>query len=95
MRSEGVLTRLDLAFSRDQEQKVYVQHRMREASAELYRWLEDGAHFFVCGDGERMAKDVDAELHAIVAREKGVSAEVAAEYVDGMKKAKRYKKDVY
>jgi sulfite reductase (NADPH) flavoprotein alpha-component len=95
LRSEGVLTRLDLAFSRDQEQKVYVQHRMREASAELYRWLEDGAHFFVCGDGERMAKDVDAELHAIVAREKGVSAEVAAEYVDGMKKAKRYKKDVY
>ncbi len=95
LKAEGVLTRLDLAFSRDQEQKVYVQHRMREASAEVYRWLEEGAHFFVCGDGERMAKDVDAELHAIVAREKGCGAEAAAEYVEGMKKAKRYKKDVY
>lgn len=95
LQAEGVLTRLDLAFSRDQEQKVYVQHRMREASAELYAWLEAGAHFFVCGDGERMAKDVDAELQAIVARESGCSAEAAAEYVEGMKKAKRYKKDVY
>jgi sulfite reductase (NADPH) flavoprotein alpha-component len=95
LKSDGVLTRLDLAFSRDQEQKVYVQHRMREASAEVYRWLEEGAHFFVCGDGERMAKDVEAELHAIVAREKGCDAEAAAEYVEGMKKAKRYKKDVY
>ena len=95
LQAEGVLTRLDLAFSRDQEQKVYVQHRMREASAELYAWLEAGAHFFVCGDGERMAKDVDAELQAILARESGCSAEAAAEYVEGMKKAKRYKKDVY
>jgi sulfite reductase (NADPH) flavoprotein alpha-component len=95
LQTEGVLTRLDLAFSRDQEQKVYVQHRMREASAELYAWLEAGAHFFVCGDGERMAKDVDAELHAIVAREKGCTPEVAAEYVDALKKSKRYKKDVY
>ena len=95
LQAEGVLTRLDLAFSRDQEQKVYVQHRMREASAELYAWLEAGAHFFVCGDGERMAKDVDAELRAIVARESGCSEEAAAEYVEAMKKAKRYKKDVY
>jgi sulfite reductase (NADPH) flavoprotein alpha-component len=95
LQAEGVLTRLDLAFSRDQEQKVYVQHRMREASAELYAWLEAGAHFFVCGDGERMAKDVDAELQAIVGRESGCSAEAAAEYVEAMKKAKRYKKDVY
>jgi sulfite reductase (NADPH) flavoprotein alpha-component len=95
LQAEGVLNRLDLAFSRDQEQKIYVQHRMREASAELFRWLEEGAHFFVCGDGERMAKDVDAELQAIVAREKGCSAEAAAEYVEGLKKAKRYKKDVY
>jgi sulfite reductase (NADPH) flavoprotein alpha-component len=95
LKAEGVLTRLDLAFSRDQEQKVYVQHRMREASAELYAWLEAGAHFFVCGDGERMAKDVDAELQAIVARESGRSVEEAAEYVEGLKKAKRYKKDVY
>jgi sulfite reductase (NADPH) flavoprotein alpha-component len=95
LQAEGVLTRLDLAFSRDQEKKVYVQHRMREASAELYAWLEAGAHFFVCGDGERMAKDVDAELQAVVARESGCSVEAAAEYVEGLKKAKRYKKDVY
>jgi sulfite reductase (NADPH) flavoprotein alpha-component len=92
---EGVLSRLDVAFSRDQAQKVYVQHKMREASKELYAWLEEGAHFFVCGDGARMAKDVDAELHAIVERERGCSAEEAAAYVEGLKKAKRYKKDVY
>ena len=95
MRREGTLQRLDLAFSRDQSEKVYVQHRMRGASRELYGWLEEGAHFFVCGDGARMAKDVEAELQAIVARERGCSVEVAAEYVDGLKKAKRYKKDVY
>jgi sulfite reductase (NADPH) flavoprotein alpha-component len=95
MQEEGTLSRLDLAFSRDQTEKVYVQNRMREASSELFAWLEEGAHFFVCGDGERMAKDVDAELHAIVQREKGCSVEEAAEYVDALKKSKRYKKDVY
>ncbi len=95
MQEEGTLTRLDLAFSRDQTEKVYVQHRMQQASRELFAWLEEGAHFFVCGDGERMAKDVDAELHAIVQREKGSSVEEAAEYVDALKKSKRYKKDVY
>ena len=95
LQQDGVLTRLDVAFSRDQAEKVYVQHKMREASQELYAWLEAGAHFFVCGDGERMAKDVDAELQAIVARESGCSAEEAAAYVDALKKAKRYKKDVY
>jgi len=95
LQSEGVLTRLDLAFSRDQEAKVYVQHKMREASAELFAWLEAGAHFFVCGDGERMAKDVDAELHAIIARESACSPEQAASYVEDLKHSKRYKKDVY
>lgn len=95
MKACGTLTRLDVAFSRDQAQKVYVQHKMQEASRELYAWLEEGAHFFVCGDGARMAKDVDAELHAIVARESGRSAEEAAEYVEALKKSKRYKKDVY
>ncbi len=95
LQSEGILTRLDVAFSRDQAAKVYVQHRMREASAEVFAWLEQGAHFFVCGDGARMAKDVDAELHAIVQRETGCDAEKAAEYVEGLKKSKRYKKDVY
>ena len=63
----GVLTGLDLAFSRDQAEKVYVQHRMRERSAELYAWLEAGAHFYVCGDAERMAKDVERALVDIVA----------------------------
>jgi sulfite reductase (NADPH) flavoprotein alpha-component len=95
MRAGGTLTRLDVAFSRDQAQKVYVQHKMREASRELYAWLEEGAHFFVCGDGARMAKDVDAELQAVVGREKNCSAEEAAEYVEALKKSKRYKKDVY
>jgi sulfite reductase (NADPH) flavoprotein alpha-component len=96
LKQDGVLTRLDLAFSRDVPgQKVYVQHRMRENAKELYAWLEEGAHFFVCGDGARMAKDVDAELHRIVESEGGKSAEEAAEYVEGLKKAKRYKRDVY
>ena len=95
MHASGVLTRLDVAFSRDQADKVYVQHRMREASKDLFAWLEEGAHFFVCGDGARMAKDVDAELHAIISRERGCSQEQAAEYVDALKKTKRYKKDVY
>jgi len=92
---EGVLTRLDVAFSRDQAEKLYVQHKMKEASAELFAWLEAGAHFFVCGDGARMAKDVDAELQAIVIREGGKTPEQAAEYVEALKKSKRYKRDVY
>ncbi len=96
LQAEGALTRLDVAFSRDLEgQKVYVQHKMREASRELYAWLEEGAHFFVCGDGARMAKDVDAELHAIAAREGNRSPEEAAAYVEDLKKSKRYKRDVY
>lgn len=95
LQKDGVLTRLDLAFSRDQTEKIYVQHKMKEASKELFAWLEAGAHFFVCGDGARMAKDVDSELHAIVARESGCTMEQAAEYVEGLKKSKRYKKDVY
>ena len=61
-----VLTRLDLAFSRDQKEKVYVQHRMQEASAEIWRWLQEGAHFYVCGDARRMALDVDHTLHRVV-----------------------------
>ena len=63
----GVLARLDLAFSRDQAEKIYVQHRMRENAAELWRWMEQGAHFYVCGDAKRMAKDVEDTLLAIAA----------------------------
>ena len=95
MQADGLLTRLDVAFSRDQEAKVYVQHRMLENAAELYRWLEEGAHFYVCGDASRMAKDVDAALHKIVETAGGKTPEEAAAYVEALKKAKRYKRDVY
>ncbi len=95
MQRDGLLTRLDVAFSRDQEEKVYVQHRMLENAAELYQWLEAGAHFYVCGDASRMAKDVDAALHKIVETAGGKTPEEAAAYVEALKKAKRYKRDVY
>ncbi len=91
----GVLTRLDLAFSRDQAEKIYVQTRMREQGAELYRWLEDGASLFVCGDASRMAKDVDRALLDVVAAARGKGVPDAEEYVAGIKKAKRYVRDVY
>jgi len=95
LQREGILNRFDLAFSRDQPQKIYVQHRMLENSREIYAWLEEGAHFYVCGDAARMAKDVDVALHQIVEREGSKTPEAAAEYVEAMKKAKRYKRDVY
>jgi sulfite reductase (NADPH) flavoprotein alpha-component len=95
LQTEGVLTRLDVAFSRDQANKIYVQDKMREAGAELWAWLQEGAHFFVCGDGARMAKDVDTELHKIAETHGGKTPEEAAAYVEAMKKEKRYKKDVY
>jgi sulfite reductase (NADPH) flavoprotein alpha-component len=94
-KAEGVLTRFDTAFSRDQSQKIYVQHRMLESGAEIWKWLEEGAHFYVCGDAKRMAKDVDAALNTIVQKEGGKTPEEAAEYVEALKKAKRYKRDVY
>jgi len=93
--ADGHLTRFDTAFSRDQAQKVYVQHRMLENAAEIWKWLEEGAHFFVCGDASRMAKDVDHALHEIVAKQGGKTPEQAAEYIEALKKAKRYKRDVY
>lgn len=93
--AEGILTKLSTAFSRDQEHKVYVQNRLLENAAEIWSWLEAGAHFFVCGDGQRMAKDVDLALHHIVEREGGKTPEEAAVYVEQLKKAKRYKRDVY
>jgi sulfite reductase (NADPH) flavoprotein alpha-component len=87
--------RLSLAFSRDQAEKLYVQHRMREYAADLWRWLDDGAEFFVCGDKEKMAADIDRELHRIVEVEGGRTPEQAKEYVDEMRRTKRYKRDVY
>ena len=95
LQSEGVLHKLDVAFSRDQPQKIYVQDKMRESAAELWAWLQEGAHFYVCGDGARMAKDVDTQLHRIAESEGGKSPEEAAAYVEALKKEKRYKKDVY
>lgn len=89
------LARLDTAFSRDQLLKVYVQDRMRENAKELWSWLQGGAHFYVCGDAKRMAKDVDTALHEIIATQGGLSIEQAAEYVKQMKKDKRYQRDVY
>ena len=91
----GHLTRLDTAFSRDQEQKVYVQDRMMSAASEVWQWLDSGAHFYVCGDASRMAKDVDAALHTIIQQQGGKSADDAAAYVAEMKTTKRYARDVY
>ncbi len=91
---DGAL-RLDVAFSRDQAEKVYVQHRMREQARDLWAWLEDGAEVFVCGDKDRMAADVDRELHRIAETEGGCTPEQAKEYVDRLRLTKRYKRDVY
>lgn len=93
--ADGVLTRFDTAFSRDQDYKIYVQHRILEHAAELYDWFENGAVFYICGDAARMAKDVDAALHEVVEKAGGKSPEQAKEYIDAMKKEKRYRKDVY
>lgn len=91
----GNLARLDVAFSRDQPEKVYVQHKMLENGKELWQWLEKGAHFYVCGDATRMAKDVNDALLEIVASEGGKSPEEADAYVAALKKDKRYQRDVY
>ncbi len=93
--NNGLLTRLDLAFSRDQAKKIYVQNRMLEQGAELYAWLQEGAYFYVCGDASRMAKDVDKALYQVITQFGGLSAERAADYVDQLKKEKRYLRDVY
>lgn len=95
MSRDGVLTRLDLAFSRDQAEKIYVQTRMRQNGKALYQWLEEGGYFYVCGDATRMAKDVDDALHRIVIDEAGISAEAASDYVNRLKREKRYLRDVY
>ncbi|GAA1953304.1 bifunctional nitrate reductase/sulfite reductase flavoprotein subunit alpha [Kitasatospora viridis] len=93
--ARGHLDRLDLAFSRDQRNKVYVQDRMREHGPRLWRWLQDGAHFYVCGDAGRMAKDVDQALREIVATHGGLGEEDAAAYVRQLAADKRYVRDVY
>ncbi|KFI22932.1 assimilatory sulfite reductase (NADPH) flavoprotein subunit [Nitrosococcus oceani] len=94
-RKKGVLTRIDVAFSRDEEKKTYVQHRMLENSRELYAWLEEGAYFYVCGDAEYMAPDVHEALLAIVEKEGCVSREKAVEYMRDLQQGRRYQRDVY
>jgi len=93
--AQGALTRADLAFSRDQILKLYVQDRMRENAPELWNWIKGGAHFYVCGDAKRMAKDVELALHQIVVEQGGMEAAQANDYVKQMKKDKRYQRDVY
>jgi sulfite reductase (NADPH) flavoprotein alpha-component len=95
MFSDGHLTKLSTAFSRDQAQKIYVQHRMTENAAELWSWLEAGAHFYVCGDATRMARDVDDALHQIIETAGGKSADDAKAYVAKLKTGRRYQRDVY
>lgn len=91
----GLLTRLDLAFSRDQDAKIYVQHRMLENGKDLFAQLEEGGYFYVCGDATHMARDVDDTLHQIIQTQGGLTPEAATEYVNRLKRDKRYVRDVY
>jgi sulfite reductase alpha subunit-like flavoprotein len=95
MVGDGLLNRLDLAFSRDQADRVYVQHKMLDYGADVWRWLDEGAHFYVCGDATRMAKDVDATLTAIIRRYGSMSEDNAHDYKRDLVAAKRYVRDVY
>jgi sulfite reductase (NADPH) flavoprotein alpha-component len=92
---DGVLSRLDVAFSRDTDEKVYVQHRMLEQARELYAWLEEGAHFYVCGDEKAMSRDVHEALVRIIETEGGHSRDAAEDYVRRLSTEHRYQKDVY
>jgi sulfite reductase (NADPH) flavoprotein alpha-component len=92
---DGSLTRLDTAFSRDQESKIYVQHRLLECAAELWRWLEDGAHLYLCGDAQRMARDVDQGLAYIVGKAGHMEPAAARAYLARLAADGRYQKDVY
>ena len=95
MRAGGHLTRLNIAFSRDQADRVYVQDTMMEQSSQFWNWLQDGANVFVCGNASHMAKDVHTAIHAIVEKHGGISSPAAEEYVHRMKEVHRYHSDVY
>ena len=95
MVDDGFLNRLDLAFSRDQSKRVYVQHKMLDYGADVWRWLDDGAHFYVCGDATRMARDVDDALTDIIRTHGKMSADAARDYKREMVAEKRYVRDVY
>ncbi|AGN87319.1 NADPH-dependent assimilatory sulfite reductase flavoprotein subunit [Enterobacter sp. R4-368] len=92
---EGVLNRIDLAWSRDQKEKVYVQDKLREQGAELWRWINDGAHIYVCGDANRMAKDVEQALLDVIAEFGGMDTEAADEFLSELRVERRYQRDVY
>ena len=92
---EGVLNRIDLAWSRDQKEKVYVQDKLRQQGAELWRWINDGAHIYVCGDANRMAKDVEQALLDVIAEFGAMDAEAADEYLSELRVERRYQRDVY
>ena len=91
----GTLTRIDTAFSRDQREKIYVQQRMLEAGADLWRWLQDGGHFYVCGDALRMARDVDASLRSIAMSQGSLDADQARDWAASLARQGRYQRDVY
>jgi sulfite reductase (NADPH) flavoprotein alpha-component len=95
LHKDGLLTNLDLAFSRDQAEKVYVQHRMRERAGELYAWIKDGGHLYVCGDATRMARDVDAALAHIIAKQGRLSLTEAKAQLAEFARTGRYQRDVY
>ncbi|MCL5501420.1 NADPH-dependent assimilatory sulfite reductase flavoprotein subunit [Escherichia coli] len=92
---EGVLNRIDLAWSRDQKEKVYIQDKLRQQGAELWRWINDGAHIYVCGDANRMAKDVEQALLDVIAEFGAMDAEAADEYLSELRVERRYQRDVY
>jgi sulfite reductase (NADPH) flavoprotein alpha-component len=95
MQATGLLTKVDLAFSRDQDKKIYVQDKMIENGEELFTWLEKGGYFFICGDAYRMAKDVDKALHTVIEKHGKMTYDKASDYVKKLKKEKRYVRDVY
>jgi sulfite reductase (NADPH) flavoprotein alpha-component len=92
---DELLTRFDTAFSRDQQHKIYVQHRLLDNSAELWAWLEAGAYFYVCGDAQRMARDVDRGLAYIIAKQGRMQPAAAKAYLAGLASEGRYRRDVY
>lgn len=91
----GLLTRIDLAWSRDSAQKIYVQDRLRENGSELWQWIQNGAHLYVCGDANRMAKDVEQALLDIASTHGGLSLEQADDFLTELRLEKRYQRDVY
>jgi sulfite reductase (NADPH) flavoprotein alpha-component len=92
---KGYLQKIDLAFSRDQNEKIYVQHKLKEQQEELFRWLENGAVFYLCGDMKYMAKDVQSTLLEIIRNQGGLTEEKAIEYFKKLRKEKRFQADVY